>query len=62
MSAFAFESKISVRFVITKNFSILGELFFFNADTQVDEEKEKIKGRYGMTALFLGVDIGYSNS
>ena len=59
MAAFAFESKISARFVITKNFSILGELMFFNADTQIDKENEKTKSRYGFTALFLGVDIGY---
>jgi hypothetical protein len=59
MAAFAFESKISARFVITKNFSILGELFFFNLDTQIDNEKEKTKMRYGFTALFLGIDIGY---
>jgi hypothetical protein len=59
MAAFAYESKISARFVITKNFSVLGELFFFNADIHVDEEKEKTKVRYSITALFLGVDIGY---
>ena len=59
MAAFAFESKISARFVITKNFSILGEWFFFNLDTQIDNEKEKTKMRYGFTALFFGIDIGY---
>jgi hypothetical protein len=42
MSAFAFESKMLARFVISKNFSILGELMFFNADTQIDEEKQML--------------------
>ena len=59
MSAFVFESKLFAHFVITKNFSILGKLMFFNADTQIDEEKQKTKAQYDFTALFLGIDIGY---
>ena len=59
MSAFAFESKMLARFVISKNFSILGELMFFNADTQIDEEDQKTNARYDFTAVFLGIDIGY---
>ena len=59
MSAFVFESKMLARFVISKNFSILGELMFFNLETELDEEKQKTNVRYNFTALFLGIDVGY---
>jgi hypothetical protein len=50
---------MSARFVISKNFSILGELMFFNLETELDEEKQKTNVRYNFTALFLGIDVGY---
>jgi len=59
MSAFVFESKMLARYVIHKNISILGELMFFNAGTELDEEKQRTNARYSFTALFIGIDVGY---
>lgn len=59
MSAFVFESKMLARYVIHKNISILGELMFFNADTELDEENQRTNARYSFVALFIGIDVGY---
>ena len=59
MSAFVFESKMLSRYVIHKNISILGELMFFNADTELDEENQRTNARYSFVALFIGIDVGY---
>jgi len=58
MSAFVFESKVLARRVINKNISILGELMFFNSDTEIDEKDQRSNSRYSFVALFLGVDVG----
>ncbi|MCK5453399.1 MAG: hypothetical protein KAJ16_03505 [Calditrichia bacterium] len=47
------------RFAINKNFNILGELLFINANMEVDNENERTNTRYDFAALFLGIDVGY---
>jgi hypothetical protein len=59
MSAIVFESRMMARFAINKNFNILGELLFFNANMEVDKENERTNTRYDFAALFLGIDVGY---